>query len=133
MPQVAQRLCHLQADINAQDDLGKTALFTAAKCKDNHMIQILLELKASSEVRDHEGWNPLHAAASSGNVEMLHSLILAKADCTAETASKKTPLHQAAHRYGTPETASALISAGADLEAVDALHKTGLLDVVLIQ
>lgn len=54
------------ANINEQDDAGRTPLFTAAEAGNNDIVRFLIEKKANVNIANKNGTTPLHIIASKG-------------------------------------------------------------------
>lgn len=105
--------------VDAQDDKGKTALMTAAQEEDGKMLAFLLKLGANANLGDKENNTPLCRAADRGYSKNVAALIAAGADVkTVCGAWGKTALHESAEE-GDVASVTALIKAGASLEARD--------------
>ena len=102
-----------RANVNAQDQYGKTPLDMAHK----------EEVKAV--LRQHGGKHTLLVAAQKGMVQDVAELIKGGADVNQTNSVKRTPLHQAA-KCGHTATVDALIQGRADVNAVNEDGKTPL-------
>lgn len=71
------------ADLNAQDDKGRTPLHECAIKGNAPEAQLLLNKGASSEVKDHENLTPLQHAVALGNVAVVQVLLQNGADVNA--------------------------------------------------
>ncbi len=73
---IAQILASLpQADIDAQDDFGITALHWAAARNDEQTVNALLKRNANVNIRDNDGNTPLHYAARNGHLNIVRALL----------------------------------------------------------
>jgi len=71
------------ADLNAQDDKGRTPLHECAIKGNAPEAQFLLNKGASSEVKDHENLTPLQHAVALGNFAVVQVLLHNGADVNA--------------------------------------------------
>ena len=72
-------LLDADADVDAQNEVGFSALHNAAYHGDVQLVQMLLEAGAERSLTDEWGRTPLHVAAASGNVAMVRLLLGAQA------------------------------------------------------
>jgi ankyrin repeat protein len=111
-------LLQLNADPNATDSTGYTALMYAAQSGHIDVVGALLDAGADVNAASQDGWTPLLLTAFQGQTETLNFLLTRGADMSAKL-DVLTPLMVAAVR-GNTETAAALIDAGARVdEALD--------------
>ena len=107
------------ADVNAPQVDGSTALHWAAEHEDVEMADILLEAGARVAVPTREGVTPLQLAATNGNAPMLGRLLRAGADPNAAlTPAGDTALMLAA-RTGRADAIRALLESGANVNATE--------------
>jgi ankyrin repeat protein len=107
------------ADVNASQGDGMTALHWAAQRGDSVMSAMLLRARASVKATTRVGaYQPLHIASGGGHTAIVRQLLAANADARATTTEGVTALHLAA-MAGVPGTVSALLKAGADVNAVE--------------
>ncbi len=107
----------------ASDASGMTALMVAIDAGKNEIAQFLINSGANVNASDGNGLTPLFRAVD--NLDLTRLLVLKGARVTARSKNQRTPLHEAAC-FGTEEVAAYLISAGADVNALDADGKTPL-------
>lgn len=114
-PQTVQQILDQGVDVNARDDIGKSALHWVANAKPE-VISALLA--AGAEVNAVDQWDrmPLHFVAAAGSQENVRVLLQAGAMLDAKTANDWTPLHGAA-KFGSAENIMFLLEAGADATA----------------
>jgi ankyrin repeat protein len=127
-----------QADVNAIDNAGDTALRIAVKNQDHELVYWLFCWSANIHLG--RGMIPslLHLAARKGSAKIISLLIEAKADVNQCDADGKTALHVAA-KNGQLEAVRVLLKKGADVDAmtlkgITPLHyaaKHGHKDVVI--
>ncbi|KAL8820842.1 MAG: hypothetical protein Q9191_007431 [Dirinaria sp. TL-2023a] len=86
------------ADIDATNNRGKTALHLAVESKNNRLelVKVLLENGANVHARSDGGWTALHNAAEKGYVDVASLLLQWKANVNATTSSGMTSLHWSA-------------------------------------
>ena len=104
-PEMVELLLENGAEIDLQDEQGRTALRWAAERRHHETIAILLEAGAEVNVQDNDGETPLIAIApirSGGSVEIAQMLIDFGADVTIEDNRGKTALNWA-EKYGREE------------------------------
>jgi len=87
-------------DVNAKDDVGRTALHVAASHGQVQIVEALLAAKADVNAKDAAGCTPLHAAVVADNADCVSALLQAGANPNIEDASGRTPLHRAAALAG---------------------------------
>lgn len=115
-------------DAGANPDVGCyhcSALAHASGLKDLDCLLLLISAGACVNARTKKGHTPLHTAALYGNSKALLALLAAGADIEATTFARDRTIHFAAS--GRPESAACLdvlISAGADLTALDCMGRT---------
>lgn len=98
------------ADINATNNRGKTALHLAVDVKMNRMpmIELLLDNGANLHARSDGGWTALHNAADKGHEDVVSLLLKCQADVNATTSIGMTALHWSA-RNGCTEVVKILL------------------------
>jgi ankyrin repeat protein len=112
----------LGADVEAEDEVGRTALHLATGCIEALRYLLSAEVGAELEAQDQEGSTAVHLAAWNGHVEALRYLLSAEvgAELEAKNQYGRTALHSAAAE-GQVEALRYLLSAevGAEVEAQD--------------
>lgn len=110
-----QRLIDQDVDVNARDEVGRSAIHWVATANPE-VISTLLE--AGANVNDKDQWDrtALHFVAASGSVENIRLLLDAGAEVNAKTTNDWTPIHGAA-KFGSEDQIMALLEAGADAGA----------------
>jgi ankyrin repeat protein len=110
--EMSQLLLQNKADVNAQDEEGKTPLHWV---NDVEVAKLLIDHKADVNARGKTGRTPLHEAAH-GNIEIAKFLLANKADVNATEKSISTPLHQAVFSK-KPAVMKILLDNKADINA----------------
>ena len=88
---------HLAAgtDVNAKDERGETAMFSAVIGGYNEIAKMLINKGADVGVKNKAGFTPLHEGAYSGHKEIVELLIASGADVNAMKIDGMTPLDMA--------------------------------------
>jgi ankyrin repeat protein len=113
------------ADPNARDQLGQTALHTAAmKDERSELLGALVAAGADVKVRDEDGKTPLLVAAEEKSVNNVKRLLEAGADPNVPELERGLyPLH---HAIGNAPLLEALLAAGANPSPQDLARRTPL-------
>jgi hypothetical protein len=85
-------------NINARDNLGRTALLTAVSHGNYRCARVLLEHGARTDIADNRGNTPLHAAVNKDSFIMAELLIAHRASKTQRNAADETPYDSATRR-----------------------------------
>jgi ankyrin repeat protein len=110
-------LLQKQADVNAPQNDGSTALHWAVRANDLEMAQLLLAAGARVSTANASGATPMLLATMNGNARMIDLLLKAGADPNAAlSASGDTPLMLAA-RTGNVDAVKVLLDHGAQVNA----------------
>ncbi|KAL8801153.1 MAG: hypothetical protein Q9182_004658 [Xanthomendoza sp. 2 TL-2023] len=119
------------ADINTNDD-GETALQSAVRGAQIHIIQSLIEAGADVRVRLPEGASALHQAVTTDQatkteaaLEIIDQLLRYGLEMEIQDDEGRTPLHEAAF-YGRVDLMNGLIARGAMVNAKDKWQDTPL-------
>ena len=126
-PAVCQVLIDAGADIETNDDLGRSPLLVACFSGKFHAtVKMLVEASADVRVTDNEGETCLTLAAWNGHTETVRYLVgLKNVDVNHKAADCRSALHCAVDgKY--PDVAKVLIDAGADIEAKNNLGRSPL-------
>lgn len=118
------------ADIEAKDEDGKTALHFAANHGNNKLVEYLLSEGANIEARDNDGRTPLLDAAAGGHDETVTYLLSKGAHIKAQDKNGWTLLQWAA-RKGDSKLVTYLLSKGANSEAKGFYGRTPLLSAAV--
>ena len=116
-------------DINSVNDIGYTALMSAARSYRTTIVAYLLEHGANSGLSCADGVTALHAAVGEtpsqpdSQSECVKMLINAGADLNATTSTGLTPLMNAAW-FGCTQSFKVLIDAGASVGIKDSQGRT---------
>jgi ankyrin repeat protein len=99
-PGIAEQLVAAGADVDAEEEQGRTALMLSlnANTVDNDMTSALLQLSADPNIADCQGVAPIHIAALQDDVEAVSLLISSEADVNAPTEDGDTALIFACER-----------------------------------
>ena len=120
------------ADLEARDRLGWTPLARCASFNEVSAIRLLAARGADLNATNKYGEPILHESikddsVDAGRGEVIQALLQLRADPNRRDANDATALHFAAQYVCAPQLIDALVSAGADIEALDAGRHTPLL------
>jgi len=119
--------CQRQYKSTAREN-EKVTLMMAANNGDLSQVRKLLREGADPNERTPRGETALHYATQSKNVSVVQALIQAGANVNAKMTGNVTPLMLSLDMaFGQPESAMALIRAGADVNVADADGDTALI------
>ena len=82
-------------DVNAKDERGGTALYSAAVVGHNEIAELLINKGADVRVKNKASFTPLHEGAYNGHKEIVELLITSGADVNAMKIDGMTPLDMA--------------------------------------
>jgi ankyrin repeat protein len=105
------------ADVNATDPDGTTALFLAAQNGHVEVVQALLAAKADVNAKTANGATALFIASAYGHLEVVRALLAANADVTVKRAGDGGTALFIAAQEDRLEVVKALIAANADVNA----------------
>ena len=125
LDQASKLLIENGANINEQDDHGRTALMYAIKNDFYDIAGLLIERGANVNLREEWGITALHYAIFNKETELCRLLIAKGADVNTKTIIGASPLWYAS-RLGLDKLVKSLISEGADINAQDELGHTAL-------
>ncbi|MBM3778226.1 MAG: hypothetical protein FJW23_08305 [Acidimicrobiia bacterium] len=114
-------LIKAQADVNAPQPDGATALHWAAHWNDVEMARLLIDAKADVSATNDYGVTPLSLACGDAGVEMVELLLAAGADPNRALRSGETPL-MTATRAGDLAIVEALLARGVDVNVQEQSH-----------
>ena len=120
-----KRLLAEEADVNATDTVGETALSKAAQQGNSEIVLMLLTAGANPNMRVEIGILPLLAATWREDTEMVRILLAGGADTRGTDEEGITALMWAA-RNGYAEIVKVLLSAGADVNYANQKWYTAL-------
>jgi uncharacterized protein len=121
-----RKLLKQQADVNAPQPDGMTALHWAAYRDDLEIAKLLADAKANVTVTNRYGVTPLSLACQNGNGAMVELLLERGADPNTTLRGGETALMTAA-RTGKPGSVNALLKRGADVNAKERRGQTALM------
>ncbi|CAM9278550.1 unnamed protein product [Scytosiphon promiscuus] len=127
-----QELCAAGCDPQIRARNGRSALDSAIKTGDVHVVRLLLTRHCNVNAADHMGRTPLHWATAQDahrrdNGPIVRLLVEAGAKTEAtSTALELTPLHRASFRHAPGGTVRALLEAGANVNAIARDNSTPL-------
>lgn len=110
-----------EADVNAPQADGTTALHWASRNDDVELAAKLIEAGADPKARNRYGVTPLYLAAVNGSAPMIRVLLDAGADPNEVANDGETVLMTAA-RTGAVDAARVLLERGAEVDAREAWH-----------
>ncbi len=121
-----QTLLQLQANPNAVDSMGYSAVMYAAQSGYTDVVRVLLDAGADVNAISSEGWTALLLTALQGQAETATELMARGADATITFGGGFTALMVASAR-GHAEVAAALLEGGLDVEATLSDGRTSLM------
>jgi ankyrin repeat protein len=116
-------LLQQQADVNAPQVDGATALHWAVYRDDGETLELLLRAGAKADVANREGVTPIAMASLYGNAPMIDRLVKAGANAKQLGPNGETLVMYAA-RNGRADAIKLLVAAGADVNAREKLRGT---------
>ncbi|WCR58016.1 ankyrin repeat domain-containing protein [Wolbachia endosymbiont of Ctenocephalides felis wCfeJ] len=93
-----ERLMGKHTDINAKDNMERTALHYAAYFNDTDMVELLLRAGADIDAQDNLGRTALHYASYFNNTDMVELLLEAGAQTNIKDNNDKKPLYFAKNK-----------------------------------
>jgi len=109
---IVKALLGSSADLNADDEYGRTPLICAARKGNTDVFKILLNNGAEVDWRSNDGWTPLAYASRYGRSKAVTALVNSGANVNAKTGDGSTSL-EFALRQEHSEVIRLLIEAGA--------------------
>jgi ankyrin repeat protein len=116
--EIIRLLLNKGADVNIQDNSGKTALMIAVKNKNMEIIKLLLKKHADIKAKDNKGRTVLIIASDKDNEEIVELLLDKGADVNIQDDSGRTAL-MAAVESRNVDIVKLLLKKGSDVNAVD--------------
>ncbi|CAO3659485.1 unnamed protein product [Umbelopsis ramanniana] len=113
---VVSLLLECGADIEIDDEYGRTPLFLAAKYPD--LVAVLINRGASMEARSVRGYTPIHYYTALGHLKSLRLLLNMNCNIASLDDGSQTALHHAA-KANDVKTTELLVNRGIDLDAWD--------------
>src|SRR5690606_37738090 len=110
-----------EADANAAETDGTTALHWASRNDDIELASALLEAGADPAARNRYGVTPLYLAAVNGSAQMIALLLDGGADPN-EIGSEGETMLMTAARTGAVDAARVLLERGAEVDARESWH-----------
>jgi uncharacterized protein len=119
-------------DINATDERGRTAVLAATYANKPDVVRVLIQRGADTDIRDRNLENVLLHAGAAGYLEILALAIEAGADTKLTNRFGGTALIPAAERGHVEVVAELLAQSDIDVNHVNNLSWTALLEAVLL-
>jgi ankyrin repeat protein len=110
----ARRSLERGVPVNARDEMGATALISAAEMQSFEMVQLLLSHRADVNAISNSGVSALVCAAGTLRLDIVRALLDAGADPDAKDQRGNTPLTISIAAGGAPELVKLLLDYGAD-------------------
>ena len=107
------------AEVDAQNDIKRTALHVAADKGQTDVVKLLVENGSNLEIRGAAGQTPLHEAVSSGHYDVAEFLLRKGADVNTRNYRGEPPLYWAAFN-GERGMTQLLLSYGAQVNVKNA-------------
>jgi ankyrin repeat protein len=126
------RLIDSGADLEVRDDEQRTPLMIAVRLDHRAVAHVLIESGADVNAKDAIGDTPFLYAGAEGRNEILRAILASGRAALGDTNRYGgTALIPAAH-HGHPETVRKLLGAGIDVDHVNRLGWTALLEAVIL-
>ena len=119
-----RQLLGQNADVNAAQVDGTTALTWAARANDPELVDLLLAAGANARAQNLDGATALYEASVSGNAAIVKSLLKAGADVNGTFLSTGETALMEASRTGSIQAIQVLVEHGADVNAKETLRGT---------
>ena len=120
------------ADINATDKLGRTAVLAATYQNEVETVKALIQEGANINIQDNQLDNVILNSGASGNLEIVRLAIEAGADMTITNRFGGTALIPAADRGHVEVVKELLTTSDVDVNHINRLHWTALLEAVIL-
>ena len=115
--EIIQLLLENGAEVDAQNDDGRTPWSANLRNGDHRILKYLLDRGADPNVKGHQGVSELYIAAQNGETPTVKLMLESGTDPSIRTQFDWAPLHWAAY-YGHLDCVKLLMQAGADLNPV---------------
>lgn len=125
LQEIVADLLSANADVNAVDETGMTALHYAAGKEHGGIVAKLLNAQASIDAADTDGRTALHHAAEGDAPRAIKSLLDGGADINKQDMEGQTPLYVAAYS-GYPASVRMLVQGNANIQLADEVGNTPL-------
>ena len=125
--QTIRALLQQNADVNAAQADGTTALHWAARWNDVETATALTKAGANPQARNRDGATPMFLAALNGSAAMIETLLNAGADPNAPILSRGETALMMASRTGKLDPVKLLVTRGAKVNATETLRGTNAL------
>ena len=126
------QLLQAGADINGQDDRGRTAAMAATHANQVEIVRGLIEAGADINIRDNRSDNPFLYASAEGLFEIVKLTIDAKADTRLTNRFGGTALIPAAERGHVEIVRELLTRTDVDVNHINNLGWTALLEAIIL-
>ncbi|KAL9036085.1 MAG: hypothetical protein Q9180_004501 [Flavoplaca navasiana] len=113
------------ANINSEDECGRTALLTASWMGNLNLVQLLLDRGFDQDAQDQHGETALHRAVLGSHKSCVLALINHGADINSKDSNGMTALH-AACLCGDPNLLNILLARGSNIDARNRWGQTPL-------
>jgi uncharacterized protein len=120
------------ADINATDKLGRTAVVAATYQNEVDTVKALIQEGANINIQDNQLENVILNSGANGNLEIVRLAINAGADMTITNRFGGTALIPAAERGHVEVVKELLTTSDIDVNHINRLHWTALLEAVIL-
>ena len=129
--QTLKEIITYKADLDSQNNKGRTALTLACLCRQQDSVKILLEAPSNPNIADNDGYTSLHAAVTGGcSKKIIKSIIDHGGDVNATDKENCTTLWIACAKSNT-DAINVLLKAGSDTNiALDDSGVTCLMQAV---
>src|SRR5262245_15570831 len=125
--QAVRALLKQNADVNAPQADGTTALHWAARWDDVDMASALIRAGANPQAPNRDGATPMFLATLNGSAAIIEKLLSAGVDPNAPILSRGETALMMAARTGRLDAVKLLVARGADVSATERLRGTNAL------
>lgn len=130
--EAVQNLLQDGIDINAQDERGRTAVMAATYNHQTEMVRLLISKGADINIRDHLLNNVFLYAGAEGMLDIVQLAIEADADTKLTNRYGGTALIPASERGHVEVVRELLTRTDIDVNHINRLHWTALLEAVIL-